>query len=290
LALNSRMETTDNPAGTGEAKAPTPEAGPETPAARDKRGRFQKGAPSANPKGRPTESREMKELARDKSKEAIARLVYWMRSGDPTASIAAAKELLNRGYGRPEQGITLDATVAQKRTYPSMRDMDANDASQAYADFIRSPAGSVEFAEPVELSPEEAYAQMMRIGSEDDRRFAERALAGRTFRELVDAGRKLEEATLAPGRPALAPPLPKARAEPPEPVQAATFADPPAAGPSERSSAPRAPSPVDPDDPSVIAVVDARVAAEDEALRSVHFHKPLADSICPGCRHLWVIS
>lgn len=106
------MTHPDIPAVTGENDEQSPAVAPEPPSARDRRGRFQKGAPSGNPKGRPTESHEMKELARDKSKEAIGRLVFWMRSADPTASIAAAKELLSRGYGRPEQGITLDAAIA----------------------------------------------------------------------------------------------------------------------------------------------------------------------------------
>lgn len=210
------METTDNPAGTGEAKGATPAAGPETPAARGRRGRFQKGAPSANPKGRPTESREMKELARDRSKEAIARLVYWMRSGDPTASIAAAKELLNRGYGRPEQSVTLDAEIAlANQRHDPVVVHDANVAAEAYFDIIqgRRSIGSVTFMSQADKEAEAVHAEMMKLA-------AQPVLA-------------------PPPSPALEPPKP--RAEPPEPVQAPTSPEPrPAA--QEYIPAERAPS------------------------------------------------
>jgi hypothetical protein len=163
------------------------------------------------------------------------------------------------------QRTELDATIGQKRVYPAFADMDVGDASEAYFDLIKSPPGTVEFAEAEEKTAEETYAQLMRVGSEDDRRFAERARAKRTFQALVDAGRAMEAAERQEPtrRPALEPPQP--RAEPPEPVQAPTSAEAPAAGPSERSSPARAPSPValDPNDPSIVAVVNK----EDEILR-----------------------
>jgi hypothetical protein len=37
-------------------------------------------------------------------------------------------------------------------------------------------------------------------------------------------------------------------------------------------------------------LVDSSEAALDEQLRHEHVHTPKADSICPGCHHLWVIS
>jgi hypothetical protein len=163
------------------------------------------------------------------------------------------------------QRTELDATIGQKRVYPAFADMDVGDASEAYFDLIKSPPGTVEFAEAEEKTTEELYAQLMRVGSADDRRFAERARGRRTFQELVDAGRKMEEAA-APARPALSPPpRPKAVEEPTEPIEAPISADPPAAGPPERPSAAPAPSPValDPNDPSIVAVVNK----EDEILR-----------------------
>lgn len=67
------------------------------PVARDPSGRF---LSSGNPNGRPTASLEVREMARQHGPEAIERLVYWMRSGDSQSSLAAAKILLDRGYGK----------------------------------------------------------------------------------------------------------------------------------------------------------------------------------------------
>src|SRR6516165_1214699 len=64
---------------------------------------FKKGQ-SGNPQGRRVECLpEIKDLARQHTKEAIERLVEWMRSKDPKASPFAAKELLNRGWGHSPQ-------------------------------------------------------------------------------------------------------------------------------------------------------------------------------------------
>jgi hypothetical protein len=64
---------------------------------------FQKGK-SGNPGGRPKEMEpELKQLARAHTKEAIERLVCWMKSDNPKASPFAAKELLNRGWGQAPQ-------------------------------------------------------------------------------------------------------------------------------------------------------------------------------------------
>ena len=41
--------------------------------------------------------------ARHYAREAIAALVLAIRTGDPRVRVAAAVELLNRGYGRPAQ-------------------------------------------------------------------------------------------------------------------------------------------------------------------------------------------
>ena len=65
-----------------------------------KKGAARKGAD--NPKGRPKGYREFRALARTYSEEAMEKLVYWMRSNDSKASISAAKEILNRSWGRPE--------------------------------------------------------------------------------------------------------------------------------------------------------------------------------------------
>ena len=61
---------------------------------------FEKGK-SGNPGGRPKENKEVKELARKYTKEAISRLVFWMRSNEPRISLQASQALLDRGYGKP---------------------------------------------------------------------------------------------------------------------------------------------------------------------------------------------
>lgn len=64
--------------------------------------KFQKGK-SGNPGGRPKENDELKALAREQSETAVKRLVYWMKSKNPKASVAACQILLDRGYGKATQ-------------------------------------------------------------------------------------------------------------------------------------------------------------------------------------------
>jgi hypothetical protein len=69
---------------------------------RDESGKFLPGR-SGNPNGRPKDLHQVTQYARQYSKEAIDRLVFWMRTDDAKASPAAANALLNRGYGMPSQ-------------------------------------------------------------------------------------------------------------------------------------------------------------------------------------------
>jgi HEAT repeat protein len=70
-----------------------------------KPGTFKKGQ-SGNPGGRPKEAAAVKELAREHGPRAISRLAELLEDPDGRTATAAAKELLDRGYGRPAQSIT----------------------------------------------------------------------------------------------------------------------------------------------------------------------------------------
>lgn len=68
---------------------------------------------SGNPTGRPKEAPEVKALARQYTTDAIERLVFWLKSDNPKASVSAALALLDRAYGRPEQAVTVSGEVTQ---------------------------------------------------------------------------------------------------------------------------------------------------------------------------------
>ncbi len=69
--------------------------------------RFKPGQ-SGNPGGRPREVPEIKALAREHGPEAIARLAELLKSKDGKVAVAAARELLDRGYGRAPQEVHID--------------------------------------------------------------------------------------------------------------------------------------------------------------------------------------
>jgi hypothetical protein len=70
---------------------------------------FKKGQ-SGNPGGRPKVEKEIKLLAKQHTQEALERLLHWMRSDDPRASVQAAIAILDRGHGKPPQQLDIDAT------------------------------------------------------------------------------------------------------------------------------------------------------------------------------------
>jgi hypothetical protein len=109
------------------------------PVARDATGRF---LSSGNPNGRPTASLEVREMARKHGPEAIARLVYWMRSGDSQSSIAAAKILLDRGYGKSMQllGSPNGAPLVNINMGNGAPISNAADAARVYAEIIGNPS------------------------------------------------------------------------------------------------------------------------------------------------------
>jgi hypothetical protein len=66
------------------------------------RGRpFQPGQ-SGNPGGRPKDVENLRQIAREYAPEAFLRLVELMRDKDPRVAVAACKEILDRGFGRPQ--------------------------------------------------------------------------------------------------------------------------------------------------------------------------------------------
>ena len=94
--------------------------------------RFRKGQ-SGNPGGRAKISIEIAEAAREHTPEAIARLVKWMRSKNPSASVAACNALLDRGWGKPRQEIEV--------TRKALRDMTDD---ELIADIQRTKAALAE--------------------------------------------------------------------------------------------------------------------------------------------------
>lgn len=78
------------------------------------RGRpFEKGV-SGNPRGRPKRDYDIAELARKYSADAIATLATIMIDAgvSPSARVAAANALLDRGYGRAPQSLDLNHRVS----------------------------------------------------------------------------------------------------------------------------------------------------------------------------------
>lgn len=70
---------------------------------------------SGNPSGMPKALTAVRDLAREHTVEAVEALVYWARQRNmkvASASVAAAKELLDRAWGKPQQPITGQGVLA----------------------------------------------------------------------------------------------------------------------------------------------------------------------------------
>lgn len=84
---------------------------------------------SGNPTGRPKEDRELKELARTYTREAVDRLVSWMKSENPKASVLAASILLDRGHGKAAQ-------VLELKPHNPLEDMDTHELVELVSSLI----------------------------------------------------------------------------------------------------------------------------------------------------------
>lgn len=98
---------------------------------------------SGNPGGRPTldaEARELRELARMHGPRALGRLAELLESGDGKVVVMAAREILDRGFGKAMQPVAetapdvgADDGIAAKmmRDPDGRRLLDAVAATQA---------------------------------------------------------------------------------------------------------------------------------------------------------------
>ena len=68
--------------------------------------KFEKGK-SGNPGGRPKENSEVRAAARLHGIAAIDKLVELMDGSDNRISVTAAQAILDRGFGKPSQSMTL---------------------------------------------------------------------------------------------------------------------------------------------------------------------------------------
>jgi len=56
----------------------------------------------------------IRSLARKHTDDAINRLVHWLHSDNPKASVTAAVALLDRGWGKAHQSIEISGEVVSK--------------------------------------------------------------------------------------------------------------------------------------------------------------------------------
>jgi hypothetical protein len=226
---------------------------------RDTTGKFVKGV-CGNPHGRPIENLEVKTLARAHGPAAIARLAQLMHCADPQTCIAASKALLDRGFGRPEQSIALDANVTNMPTVIWEEGMDPGAAAKLYQDMIQGRVRTIS-----EEKARQAHCEANGLPYVPTARELERQKDLRDWEDLV-FGRKPPTTTTAPSPAAVRPNPQPALSGPPEPTPARPAAPPASASPPNREIARPRPRPlavdVDPDD-RVISVVEA----EDIALR-----------------------
>lgn len=79
---------------------------------------WKKGGPSPNPAGRPAMLPDLREAARSYSGEALATLHKIMSddAAPPAARVTAAKEILDRGFGKPVQAVDVGVKMDMGQT------------------------------------------------------------------------------------------------------------------------------------------------------------------------------
>jgi hypothetical protein len=103
---------------------------------RDDLGHFLPGV-SGNPTGRPKVVEEIRALARAHAPAALAKVVALIDHADARVAFAAAKEILDRVYGRPVQAVEAEVTKL--------------DATKLYLEALRRANGLV--SEPIDVTP-----------------------------------------------------------------------------------------------------------------------------------------
>lgn len=66
---------------------------------------------SGNPGGRPKVNPELRRAAQEHSAEALDTLVKVMRTGKPSEQLLAAREILDRAWGKPAQAVEVTDTA-----------------------------------------------------------------------------------------------------------------------------------------------------------------------------------
>lgn len=109
---------------------------------------WQKGGVSPNPGGRPAVIRDLREAAQGYSAEALETLASMMRdqASPPAAKVAAARELLDRGFGKAVQAVDVNSKVDMGATAAQVL-MDLANRSKAAkaAELARAEAIKVDY-------------------------------------------------------------------------------------------------------------------------------------------------
>lgn len=90
---------------------------------------FQKGI-SGNPGGRPKAEKDVKAFALKNTKRAMERIVELIEDEDPRVALMAAKEVLDRAYGKPKVADDDDANDKKHVTINIIRHADRDQPTE----------------------------------------------------------------------------------------------------------------------------------------------------------------